>query len=200
MKNKSTNHKKFLKNSILIYGKHSALAALSNKNRCIKKIYLTENNNSIEESILRIISLTKGKANIERVNNKLIEKLIGKKVKHQGVLLIANKLRQNSAEEIFKKVDYKVGVVLDKVTDPNNVGAIYRSANCFKIDFILNLEKGAVKESSTLLSSACGAFEAIDSYYSTNLISILKKFKSQGWWILGGSCSMLRRMSASERI
>ena len=34
-----------------------------------------------------------------------------------------------------------LGIILDNITDPNNVGAIYRSAYAFNADFIISEKK-----------------------------------------------------------
>ena len=119
---------------------------------------------------------------VERVDKKFLDDMVGKNTKHQGMVVIAYKLVRKPFEKIFDKEKFRIGVLLDKVTDPNNVGAIYRSALCFEFDFIVNLAKGSSKETSSLLNSACGAFDKVNSFYAENLVSCIKNLRK----IIGG--------------
>ena len=40
-------------------------------------------------------------------------------------------------------------------------------------------------ENSSLLNSACGTFETMNSFTTTNITSAIKKFQSEGWWVVG---------------
>ena len=142
-------------NHIIIYGKHASLSAILNKNRTIKNIILAKENRKLEIELITLLKKTGKKILIEKVDKKFIEGLIGKNIKHQGILLLANKLIKKSFEEVFNKSNFRAGVLLDKITDPNNIGSIYRSALCFNLDFIVNLERGSSKETGSLLEICC---------------------------------------------
>lgn len=174
---------------IIIYGKHATLSAISNQDRFIKNIILTKGNDKLINEIVAILKQRKNKIPIERVDRKVIDNLTGKNVKHQGIIILANKLKKKSFENVFYKMNYRVGVVLDKITDPNNVGSIYRSALCFDLDFIVNSERGSSKETGALLNSACGAFDKINTFYADNLVATIREFKKNNWWVLGTDIS-----------
>ena len=171
--------------NIIIYGKHAVFSALSNKNRFIRKILLGNDNKELESQILVRLKEANKEVLLEKIEKKSIEKILGKNVKHQGILMFCKKLKKDNIETLLRRKKNKVGVLLDKITDPNNVGALYRSANCFNLDFVINLERGSVKETGTLLNTACGAYDNIDTYYANNLVSCIKNFKKNNWWILG---------------
>ena len=78
-----------------------------------------------------------------------------------------------------------LGIILDNITDPNNVGAIYRSAHAFNADFIISEKKNASCESNTILNSACGAFDKISTFKTANLNQAIQIFKNNGWWVVG---------------
>ena len=96
---------------------------------------------------------------------------------------MSEKLPLENYTFIFKNKTFKYGVILDSITDSNNVGAIYRSAKAFS-DFIVNSTKRSIIENGSLLNVACGAFETINSYTATNINAAIKKFKSEGWWVI----------------
>ncbi len=133
---------------IFIYGKHPVIAALKNKNR---KDYQLN-------------------ATLEVTTRKHLDNMLGKNTKHQGIMIQTIKLQAISYKKIFSEKNLKFGVLLDKITDPNNVGAIYRSAFNFNLDFVINLDKGTSKENSSLLNSECGKFDIIYTFQSRNII------------------------------
>lgn len=180
-----TKQNNLKKDDVIVYGRHAALAALSNKNRAIKKILLSKNDKELENMVLPKIEYSKDKKLLEIVEKKNLDRIVGKNIKHQGILLVCSKLNKQKIEDKVDINKYKVGVVLDKITDPNNVGAIYRSASCFNIDFIINLERNSVRETGALLNAACGSFESINTFYINNLYSCIRFFKKKNWWVLG---------------
>ena len=96
------------------------------------------------------------------------------------------KLNLESYNNIFINKKYKLGTILDSITDPNNnVGAIYRSARAFGIEFVINPTRNSLSENAHLLNTACGAFEAINTFRVNNISNAIKKFKENDWWIVG---------------
>ena len=170
---------------IFIYGKHPVIAALKNKNRNIKKIFIAQESRIMEKEILSIIKDYQLNATLEVTTRKHLDNMLGKNTKHQGIMIQTIKLQAISYKKIFSEKNLKFGVLLDKITDPNNVGAIYRSAFNFNLDFVINLDKGTSKENPSLLNSACGNFEKINTFQSSNLINCVKEFKKNDWWVIG---------------
>ena len=87
VKNKFKDLKMSTKETQIIFGLHSSIAAILNKNRKIKKIIMTD------EVFKRNKTLFENIKNIERqiVERKQIDSLIGEKV-HQGIVVYSNKL------------------------------------------------------------------------------------------------------------
>ena len=169
----------------MIYGRHAVLAALKNSKRKIEKIFIQENQKDLALDLLKRYPNLKNILKFHNVSTHFIDKIIQKKVKHQGVLALSEKLPSENYTFIFKNKTFKYGVILDSITDTNNVGAIYRSAKAFGLDFIVNSNKRLIIENGSLLNAACGAFETINSYTATNINAAIKKFKSEGWWVIG---------------
>ena len=110
----------------ILYGKHAVLAALSNPKRKINKLLCTK------ESFDEIAKFDKLRPQI--VERKEIDKMLPAEAVHQGVALLCSRLENASLEEIIEIADGKEKchvLILDQVTDPQNVGAIIRSAVAF---------------------------------------------------------------------
>lgn len=175
----------FKKQTLLIYGKHAVFAALSNKKRTIDKIFVLNDNLELKKKIIEKLNEINRNLKINNVDKAIFDKILKKNVKHQGVIVLSKKLVLADYKNLFENKSFKYGVILDSITDPNNMGAIYRSANAFGIDFIINSNQRALIESSALLNTACGAFENVNSYTTNNISNAIKKFKEEGWWVVG---------------
>ena len=78
-----------------------------------------------------------------------------------------------------------VVVVLDGIEDPQNLGAIVRSAvACGAAGIVLGKDRAAPL-SAAAVKSAAGAMEYIDLVRATNLVRALDRLKEAGFWVAG---------------
>lgn len=168
-----------------IYGRHAVFAALANLRRRVDEIFVLKDNYELKKSIQLILGQSNKNINLKYVDNNFFDNILQNKVKHQGIAAKTYKLKFLNYTSVFERDKFKIGVILDSLTDPNNTGAIYRSAKAFDINFIINSTKNAIIENSALLNSACGAFETMDTFVANNISNAIKKFISEGWWIIG---------------
>lgn len=173
-----------MREPLFIYGKHAALSAISNSKRTIDEFYLTKDNKKLYEACENILIKINRKIKCKFVNSKYLDNLLKKPVKHQGIVVKSYKIEMPKYTYIFNK-NVKNGIIIDSITDPNNLGAIYRSARAFGFDFVINSTRNSILENSALVNVACGAFDAIDTYKANNISIAIKKLKSEGWWIVG---------------
>ncbi len=79
-------------------------------------------------------------------------------------------------------------VVLDRITDPHNVGAIIRSCDQFGASLVVVPEHksaGAKDESEVISRSSAGANAWVPVAVVTNLVRTVEKLKDSGFWIYG---------------
>lgn len=79
-------------------------------------------------------------------------------------------------------------VILDEITDPHNVGAIIRSAECMGAHGIIIPNRRACGLTSTVAKSAAGAIEQIPVVRVTNIGRTIEELQSKGIWI--AACDM----------
>jgi 23S rRNA (guanosine2251-2'-O)-methyltransferase len=105
-------------------------------------------------------------------------------VMHQGVVLHANPLPVLSLEEwLAREIDPNAFVlVLDGVEDPQNFGAMARSAAALGAAGIIFGKDRSAPISSATAKAAAGALEYIDLVRVTNLSRALEKLKQEGFW------------------
>ena len=76
-------------------------------------------------------------------------------------------------------------VILDQVTDPQNIGAIIRSAAAFGINKLILPSDNAPDENAGIAKAACGCLELIQIAKVTNIKNTIEKLKKMDFWIAG---------------
>ncbi len=173
------------KESGFLYGYHPVCMALNNKKRHIKKILLTKN--TLEKLKSDKIPLP-ASINISVVERPEIDAITGKDAVHQGIIAYADPLPPYMIEDLINDTlndKNTLIVLLDKITDPHNIGAILRSAAAFNAKAVILPESGAPEESATLAKSASGALELIPLIRVPNLARCMDLLKKQGFWCIG---------------
>ena len=183
MKNLKYTFKKFNlpNNTIIIYGNHSSKSALNNKNRKILSLATTKKFYRYWEEYLKNINLN---VNIIILEIKELD-LITKNNTHQNVIVFAKKLNKYSLNQYLTDYDkeYQKVLILDQLTDPNNVGAIIRSAFAFKFDAVCILKNKSASETSSIIKASAGEIEKIMLIELGNLVQEIQKLKKNGFII-----------------
>jgi 23S rRNA (guanosine2251-2'-O)-methyltransferase len=159
----------------LIYGWHSAVAALQNPRRRIQKILATRN------ALQRLVEI--GIANLPSpADPREIDRLVGHDSVHQGIAVLADPLPEVDLESLM---DAALLVVLDQVTDPHNVGAVLRSAAAFEADAIVLTERHGPADTGVLAKAASGGLEHVPLVRVTNLARAMDQLADMGFLRLG---------------
>ncbi|WP_293903300.1 23S rRNA (guanosine(2251)-2'-O)-methyltransferase RlmB [Phenylobacterium sp.] len=103
---------------------------------------------------------------------------------HQGVALRPAPLEDADLAD-FEARPGAVVLVLDQVTDPQNVGAILRSAAAFGVTGVVLQERHAPKLSGALAKAAAGAIEQVPVARVVNLSRALDELSGAGWRTVG---------------
>jgi 23S rRNA (guanosine2251-2'-O)-methyltransferase len=103
---------------------------------------------------------------------------------HQGVALDIPALEPFSLPELATPA---AGVILmlDQVTDPQNVGAIFRSAAAFGARGVVLQDRHAPALAGALAKAAAGAIDKIPHARETNLSRALERLDTLGWRAVG---------------
>lgn len=105
---------------------------------------------------------------------------------HQGVAALASMYAYSTLEEILtlarERGEPPFLVVLDGITDPHNLGAIVRTAECMGAHGVVIPERRAVGLTPAAMKAAAGALEWIKVARVTNLTRALETLKAQNVW------------------
>lgn len=88
-------------------------------------------------------------------------------------------------EKAYESTDKPLIVALDEITDPQNLGAIARSAECAGASAILLTERNSSPINSFAVKASAGALTKIPVARVTNLATELSNLKEHGFWIVG---------------
>jgi len=110
---------------------------------------------------------------------------------HQGMLAFVSAAKYASLEDIFDTAEERgeepLVVVLDGITDPHNLGAIVRSAECVGAHGVIIPERRSVGLTPAAVKAAAGACEYMNVVRVTNLNRTLEDLKARGLWIVGAT-------------
>ena len=80
-------------------------------------------------------------------------------------------------------------VLLDQIEDPQNLGAIIRSAECSGADCVVIPEHRSAGVTPSVLKASAGALEWVPLVVATNLTRVLEQVKEAGFWSYAATAS-----------
>src|ERR1700736_6002762 len=162
---------------VILYGWHTVTLALQNRQRRIRKLFLTENaaRRLAEENI-------ETRVTPEMVRPAQIDARLGPDAVHQGLLAEADPLPSPDIETLSEG---GIVLVLDQITDPHNVGAILRSAAAFAVKAIVTTARHSPEATGVLAKAASGALELVPMVSVQNLARALTQLNERGFLTVG---------------
>ena len=112
-----------------------------------------------------------------------------KNLVHQGIAgyfsIIATLVLEELIEIAFKKSSLPTLVILDGIQDPQNLGAIIRSAETLGIQGMILPKHGTASLNETVAKCSSGAIEHLPITWVTNLARCAEQLKEAGFWVAG---------------
>lgn len=104
---------------------------------------------------------------------------------HQGAALEVKPLNWGSLAEVCIGAELPRVVMLDRVTDPHNVGAILRSAEVLGASAVIGTRHHSAPETGALAKTASGALERQPYVRVRNLADAITELQGMGYLVLG---------------
>lgn len=159
-----------------IYGRKPVLETID-AGVAINKAYIIDQKTPIVGKI--IDKLTRAKVEIKFVDKNFFKDVEGN---HQGVMIEVESFKYGSFDDLS---DSEKLILLDKIEDPHNLGAIIRSAESFGFDGVIIPERRSAKVTPTVYKTSAGAINNIKIVMVKNLNRTMEELKDQGFWIYG---------------
>jgi 23S rRNA (guanosine2251-2'-O)-methyltransferase len=107
---------------------------------------------------------------------------------HQGVCALADPYPYADAAELLRRTDPWL-VVLDEVQDPQNVGAICRTAECAGADGVILPERRSAEVTPAVCKASAGAVEWLAVARVRNVADFLGQARAAGCWSYGAAAA-----------
>ena len=108
---------------------------------------------------------------------------------HQGVITLAAAHEYCSIDDILEvaasRGENALIVICDELTDPHNLGAIMRSAECAGAHGVIIPKRRSVGLTATVAKASAGAVEYMKVARVTNINTAISELKEKGVWIFG---------------
>jgi 23S rRNA (guanosine2251-2'-O)-methyltransferase len=105
--------------------------------------------------------------------------------KHQGACVFTTARRVLAEHELERLAGGRLVVALDQISDPQNLGAVLRSAAFFGADAVLVLKNRSADLTPKVARIAVGGAEFVDVFRVTNLARSLDTLREYGYWVYG---------------
>jgi 23S rRNA (guanosine2251-2'-O)-methyltransferase len=171
----------------LLWGYHPVYEALRAGRRKMETLFLVQDKISPREEAL-IQEARRAAVSVQGRTPQQLTTLVGHR-RHQGICATVTEYPISSVDDILESAandsDKAFVLVLDQVVDPQNLGAIVRTAQCAGIHGIVVPKDRSAPPSAAASKASAGALEHMQMAYVTNLVEALKRLKSYGLWVAG---------------
>jgi len=110
---------------------------------------------------------------------------------HQGLIAVASAYAYKTVDDMLalakERGEAPLLVILDGVTDPHNLGAIIRSAECAGAHGVIIPERRAVGLTPSAVKASAGAVEYLPVAKEVNLTRTIERLKKEGIWVYGAA-------------
>lgn len=169
-------------------GVNSIMEALRGKRR-VHKIFIQEGRGG--KKVEELLRLAQKKGIYYQFVDKSRLDAMYTSSNHQGIVAQVDSFEYASVDEILERAalagEAAFILILDGIEDPQNLGAIIRTAECAGAHGIIIPQHGAAEISAAVARASAGAVEHIRIARETNLVNCIRYLKEQGLWVVGAS-------------
>lgn len=174
---------------VWLWGTHAVLAALANPDRQFLQFLATEN------AAERLPGLG---LSPQVITGRELDQRLPPGAVHQGIAIKAEPLEALALEDLIAEGATRVAV-LDQVSDPHNLGAIFRSAAAFGFSGLVLQTRHAPPISGVVAKSAAGAVETVLEVRTVNIARALEQLAGAGFHTVGLAGESNRNLDLAVR-
>ena len=170
----------------LIEGRNALSEALKS-GRAIDKLYVAEG--STDRAVARLAALAKeaGAVVVPTDRRKLDQ--MSPTGAHQGVIAAVAAHEYASVDDILdlaaRRGEAPLIVICDELSDPHNLGAIIRTAECAGAHGVIIPKRRSVGLTAVVAKTSAGAVEYLPVARVANVVNTIRELKEKGVWVYG---------------
>lgn len=170
----------------IIEGRNAVTEALR-AGTAIDKIYVARGDT--DRTLSQIVALAKGAGIVVADADHRKLDAMSRTHAHQGVIAVAAVRAYASVEDIFaaaaEKGEKPLIVVCDELSDPHNLGAVIRTAECAGAHGVIIPKRRSAGLTAVVAKTSAGAVSYLPVARVSNIPALLKDLQKQGVWVFG---------------
>ena len=174
----------------LIEGRNAVLEALRS-GRTIDHVFLAEGDT--DRALSRLAGMAREAGAVVKTADRRKLDAMSPTGAHQGVIAFAAAHAYSTVDEMLAEAESKgeapLLVICDELSDPHNLGAILRSAECAGAHGVIIPKRRSVGLTAVVGKSSAGAVEDMKVARVANLPAVIEDLKKRGVWIFGTAAS-----------
>ncbi len=169
----------------IIYGYHPVREALRAGKRRIIEIFVSESNKTQRLTDIRNLAAA-AHIPVRHLTKNDVDSMVDTPG-NQGICASSGPYPCTPLEELLTKSLHQIPLLLlvDQVVDPQNLGALIRTAYCAGLNGVIITKDRSAGPSPTVSKASAGAMEHISLTRVTNMVTTIKTLKKAGLWIAG---------------
>lgn len=168
-----------------LYGKQPVLERLKTNPQSIHRLYIQQETDAAE-----VVGAAKAVGKTFTSISKQEFTTMARDLHAQGILADVEEFEYAALEDLLRRPEPRPTLfLLDRITDPQNLGAILRTAACFGGMALVLPRHSSAQINETALRVACGGENHVPVAQVANLVQASELAKKAGYWIAGASVS-----------
>ena len=167
----------------VVAGRNPVVEVLSG-DRDVERVFIADGS---EGSVSKIVALAREQGVIVDFVPKEKIDAMAPGVKHQGVVAKVSEYKYADMDDVFARAEASGEdpfiIILDEISDPHNLGATIRTAECAGAHGVVIPKRRAASLTQTVALSAAGAIENMPVVQVTNLARTIEELQAKGVWV-----------------
>ena len=184
---RQNTNQEFAQREDMLVGRNAVSEALRS-GRTMDKVFVASGDNT-DHGLRRLMSQAKeAGAVISMVDRRKLDQMCNHGA-HQGIIAYAAAHEYATVEEILQRADDQgrvpLLVICDELSDPHNLGAILRTAECAGACGVIIPKRRSVGLTAVVAKTSAGAIEYMPVARVSNIVNTIRDLKQQGVWVCG---------------
>jgi 23S rRNA (guanosine2251-2'-O)-methyltransferase len=169
---------------MIIYGLNPVMEAIRAEPDRIRYVGISREHGSKLQKV--VAEAKRAGVTVRQLPAEQVDRLAGRGV-HNGVIAEVSAAAYVDFDEVLDREATKLVLVLDGITDPQNLGAILRVADGFGVDLVVLPEHDSVGLTPAAVKASAGASQWVSVAQVTNLSRAIERLQKSEYWVYGAA-------------